>query len=305
MRQQGEGVGRPRRIGTDRLHRVQAEVAGEDSEPGQQLTRLRIQKPDTPLDRGRDRALPVGQVARRGDQHGKALIEPLEEHVRREHADAGGGQFEGERNTLQGRADAHHRVDVLFGDLEQRRGRPRPVAEQQHGGGLQRDLDAESRRGIGKRERLHLEDPLAAKSEQCPARHEERRLAQLREQLRERARRPGFAPSCRAPPASADLRRAREICDRVSGSRVPHPEGVRDRRGDSRGIVTCSSSTNDTSRSPRSATRWATSMARRLLPIPLGPVSVTRRTSSRSSSASTPSTSACRPIVSVYGAGTR
>ena len=70
------------------------------------------------------------------------------------------------------------------------------------------------------------------------------------------------------------------------------------------GSVTCSSSTNDTSSSPRSAIRWAISMASRLLPIPPGPARVTRRTSSRSRSASTSATSACRPIVSVYGTGT-
>ena len=79
--EQRERVGFPARVRADRLDRVEAEVAGEDAEAHEQRAGLGIQQAHAPLDRRLDGALPVGEVARRGDQQGQPLVEPGEHHA--------------------------------------------------------------------------------------------------------------------------------------------------------------------------------------------------------------------------------
>ena len=105
-----------------------------------------------------------------------------------------------------------------------------------------------------------------------------------------RSRRPARAiPSCSLSGASP--------VSRTPSSRAIAPST-------SSGSRTCASATNVT-RSKRAPALRATSIARRLLPIPPGPTSVTSRCASSPSHSSSVARSRSRPIASEYGAGMR
>ncbi len=69
------------------------------------------------------------------------------------------------------------------------------------------------------------------------------------------------------------------------------------------GSLTRASSTKQTPAAKPARTAWATSSARRVLPTPPVPVSVTRRTAACRSKVQMASCSCSRPISAVIGAG--
>ncbi|HEX5701101.1 MAG TPA: hypothetical protein VFX77_10655 [Rubrobacter sp.] len=86
-------------------------------------------------------------------------------------------------------------------------------------------------------------------------------------------------------------------------SRVLDPERLGDGRRREVGVLKGASGTNATPSAKAPGERPATSSASLLLPTPPGPVSVTRRTSSRRKSPVTDATSVSRPRSGVGGTG--
>ena len=234
LEERAEDVRRPRLARGDRLHGVEAEVAREDAEAHEHRPGVGAEQVDAPLDRGLDRALPLGQVAGRGDEQGKHAVEPGEHRGRGEGADAGGRQLDRERHALERAADAGDVRGVLGGHVEPGVGGPGAIAEEPHGGRLEDGLDGRLRRVRRHGERLDVEHLLPAHAQPRATRHEERRVGQVRQE-RSRCRAPRRAParSCRArsgrgaPPsprpaarrAAGRPRRARRAPVRSPGAR--------------------------------------------------------------------------------------
>ena len=132
-----EQVGGPWFAGRDGLDRIEAEVAGEHPESLEERARVGAQQVDAPLDRRLDRALPLGHVARRGDEQRQHAVEPREHGRGREGADAGGGELDRQRHALERPADAGDVLGVLVGHVEPGVRGPRAIAEQLHRGRLE------------------------------------------------------------------------------------------------------------------------------------------------------------------------
>ena len=190
-----------------------------------------------------------------------------------------GRQFDGQRQPFEPAADVHDRADVLLGQRERGLGRRGPVDEQCDRRGLQSAL--ERRRGPGRRcasaraPRRPARPGCAARSGWSPG---SSRSARPCTAGRARARHPRSARSCRARSARVG-RRARARC--APRARLRRCRGC---RGCS-AIVGSSSPGSSTSSSARSTCRRgtgpcvaiATSIARRLLPMPPGPMRLTTR----------------------------
>ena len=58
-----------------------------------------------PVDRGAQRLLPLGNVARAGREHVEGVVEPLEQRLRGQEPQPGGGELERERQAVQAPAD--------------------------------------------------------------------------------------------------------------------------------------------------------------------------------------------------------
>jgi hypothetical protein len=133
LEERAEHVGAPRRPVGDRLHRVEAEVAGEDAESNEQGPRVGGQQVDAPLDRGLNGSLPHGQVSSRGREQREHPVQPPEHGCGCEGADAGRRQLDRERHSFERTADARDLRRVVDGDVEARIGRSCAVPEQAHG----------------------------------------------------------------------------------------------------------------------------------------------------------------------------
>ena len=93
-----EPVGHP-------LDRIEAEARAEDPQAQEQLPLGIREQLGTPVDGRAQRALAFGEVARPADEHGQRVVEPFDERGRRQHAQAGGGELEGERDVVERSAD--------------------------------------------------------------------------------------------------------------------------------------------------------------------------------------------------------
>ena len=92
--------------------------AGEDGQaPEQALLRL-LEERVAPVDRGPERLLPLGNVARAGREHVEGAVEPLEQRLRGQKPQAGRGELEGERQAVQAPADGRDGGGVLGRQLE-------------------------------------------------------------------------------------------------------------------------------------------------------------------------------------------
>ena len=144
-----------------------------------------------------------------------------------------------------------------------------------------------TRRGLvaasGVAQRLHLVHALAADAQHDPARHEERRRAARGcTDRRARARHPRSARSCRGRSARA----CRPATRAMRSSSAARP--CRGRRGSRRSSGAAGpararprASTKNVPSGNRSSVAWATSIARRLLPMPPGPTRLTTRSAPR------------------------
>ena len=211
-----------------------------------------------------------------------------------------GRELERERQTLERAADARDRGGVRLGDREVGQAPPRTLDVEPCRG---RSLDVVDR---VRADRRHGErrDPvlvLAGDPQRCPARREDRHVRRRASGAgRGPARRRAPARGCRAgaarprrrasarpsPPRPRRVTRERRPPVRSSGRRASGPRRRRGRRTP-----------------PRGQTARAASSARRVFPVPPGPVSVTSRVSGRSRSADTAASSRLRPTMGVDAGG--
>jgi hypothetical protein len=112
------------------LGRVQREAAGKDGQALEQGPLLRRQQVDAPADRVAHRPEPLGLVHPAPDRQRKARLQPGEDRRRRQDADPGRRQLDGERQAVQAAADRCDRRRVLRRKGEPRRGRLGPVHEE-------------------------------------------------------------------------------------------------------------------------------------------------------------------------------
>jgi hypothetical protein len=103
----------------------------------------------TPGDRGADRLLPRGQIARPTDEQGQRAVEPGQHRGRREDLDAGGGELDRERQAVQPAADLGDRRGVVAVDREVRLDPPCPLDEERHGWGAKERRIVPGRLRIG------------------------------------------------------------------------------------------------------------------------------------------------------------
>ena len=106
------------------------EPADEDTESCECEPLDLVQQIVAPLERGAKRPLTHRLVACAARQQREPLIEPLEDRIGREEADAGGGELDGEWQTIQASADQLDGCRVPAGRHEVRRGGERPIDEQ-------------------------------------------------------------------------------------------------------------------------------------------------------------------------------
>ena len=105
-------------LGADGLDVGERAAAGEDRHaPEQPLLRLGEERV-APVDRGAQRLLPLGRVARAGGEHVERVVEPLEQRFRRQEPQPGGGELERERQAVEAPADGRDGGRVLGRQLE-------------------------------------------------------------------------------------------------------------------------------------------------------------------------------------------
>ena len=187
---------------------------------------------------------------------------------RRRHTSATAGAFPGVRANLWAR--------LRSGD-EQPHGRVR--RQVLHGGSAGRAPRGGRRSGRG-----HFVPVLAGHSQGGPARCQHLQARTRREQSHHLARPRARARGCPAPaaPAARSSSRSVSCAGRAPSSRTPRARAT---AGMTRsGSATGASQTNHTPSGKDASRSAATAWARRVLPMPGAPVSVTRRTPGRSAS---------------------
>ena len=214
-------------------------------------------------------------------QHVEHVVEPLGELPDRQHAHPGGGQLDGEGQAVQLAAELCHLGPVGVGDREVRCDQPRPVAEE-----LNRLLLVKRRYRPG---------PLAFDAERLAAGGEDGKRGALGEQVLGQGR--GRFGQVLAVVehdqdllvAAGGLTRGVRWAAMASAGSVPGVSGTPSLAATAGATTSASSSgassTQATSTAPSpaappSASAVAAASASRVLPVPPGPVSVSRRLSS-------------------------
>ena len=197
-----------RQVGDDGLDRLDV-GAGEAGQDGEEPLLRRRQQLVAPVDRGPQRLLPLGQVARATAQGAQATPQPLAEGLEREDAQAGHGQLDRQRQALEAPTDVGHEGRVVVGDPEVRLAPPRARSTKRRTASNRSSCPAEAAlRRRRQAQRRHDEEVLAAHAEGLAARDEQRQLGAAREQLEQR----------RAPPivTCSTLSRMRSSCSGAS-----------------------------------------------------------------------------------------
>ncbi len=117
--------GRP----ADGLGGGEVAAAREDRQPPQHLAFVLVEQLPGPVDDGPQRLLAGQDGAAAGGEQAEAVVEPVGDLPRGEHAQAGGGEFDGEGQTVEAPADLGAPLRVVL-DLEPRPRGGSPVGEQ-------------------------------------------------------------------------------------------------------------------------------------------------------------------------------
>ena len=166
----------------DRLDSVERDSSSEGSQHPEDLLRIRIQQVVAPVDRRAQRALALREIRRAAREQGEGLAEALRRSFRPQDTDAGCGQLDRERETVESAADARDRVAVLADELEGR----------EHGAGafaVEADRGDVAERGRihgterGRRERGHAVLVLGCEPQRHTARRQDRLRGSGREQV--------------------------------------------------------------------------------------------------------------------------
>ena len=286
-----QGVERVEVAAADGLDRLEPRAAREHGEAGEEVLLLGLEQLVAPVDRGPQRLLACRSVGGAADEEGEPLVEALEDGLRRQQPDAGGCQLDRERQAVESGADR--------GDDLRRLGVDREARLDGAGPGL------EQLRRVARRERLERVLLLAGDAE----------AARLVRTSRER------------PAAAANLASSGEAagtrCSTLSSSRRSSASRSRCSTSSSGERAPLSRSpsawaiveaTSDGSRSGASATKWtpsskpgaaraASSSARRVLPVPPGPVIVSSGLPGPPIRAARSASSRPRPTRAVGGRG--
>ena len=86
-----------------------------------------------PVDRGAQRLLPLGNVARAGREHLEGVVEPLEQRLRGQEPQSGGSELERQRQAVQPPTDGRDGSSILRRQLERAPGRSGALDEQSDG----------------------------------------------------------------------------------------------------------------------------------------------------------------------------
>ena len=228
----------------------------------------------------------------------------LRERRGRERAQPGRRQLDRQRQTVQAGADLRDRGGILRGQGKARVGglgargeeRDRLVA----GNVGQRLVTGGSGSGSGR----HREVLLARHAEHGPAGHERlqpragaQEVGDVRRGVDDLLEVVQHQEQVFRPQRGGELLRRRPVGE------FAQVQGVGDRRDDEVGIADRGEGDEDRAVGEAASNSAATSIARRVLPTPPGPVSVTRRTSGRRSRSRTAATSRSRPTSGVSGRG--
>jgi hypothetical protein len=117
----------------DRLRRLEVAAAGEHGETGEEGPLARRQQVDAPGDGPAQRLLPFRPVPPAAHQEGEAVLQPLEQRLRRQQLHPGRGQLDGERQPVEVPADRRHGGPVVWRELEAGPCRLGPVDEEADG----------------------------------------------------------------------------------------------------------------------------------------------------------------------------
>ena len=173
-----------------------------------------------PVDRGAQRLLPLGNVARAGCEDLEGVVETLEQRFRSQEPEPGGSELESERQAVQAPADRRDGLGVLRRQLERASGHLRALDEQRD-----RRIRAErlGRGRIGRRGKLQRVErvlPLGGDPEWRPAR---------RHDLQPRAALDQAAPRPAPPPRPARGCPGAEVpsCHRSVRRRPPRASALR------------------------------------------------------------------------------
>ena len=88
-------------VGADRLDGVEGGAAAKDAESGKKRLLRRFEEVVAPVDRGAERLLPCGEIARSAGEEGQARLQPCQELRGRQEPGARGGQLDGQRQPIQ------------------------------------------------------------------------------------------------------------------------------------------------------------------------------------------------------------
>ena len=265
-------------------------AAGEDGEPGEEPALFRGEQVVAPGDGAAQRPLALGLVARPAREV-EAPAEPLEDRRRAHDPDAGRGELDRQREAVEALADRPDRGQRVLAEDEVGAVRTGAIDEQGDAGA------STSSGGTG----CPRSPPMRSSSRLVTSRHTFGRAA--RRGRRRRRRRPaGAARGCRGRGAPFDRGGGRGAHRRwLAPVTRARPRVAAIAASTSAGSRSAARSTNQTPCGKRSRTSRATASARRVLPLPPGPVRVTIRLSTRS--ARTASISSSRPTKLVTSPG--
>ena len=259
---------------------VEREALLEDAQPGEQRVLVRVQKVEAPLDRRGQRPLPLRYTGPRSRQDVETFVEPSDQLRGREHADPRRGQLEREGNAFESATELEDGRPVVVVEHEVVAHASRPFDEQLDGGASEGPTSSLPTGTASGGTGYVL---FGSQANRRATRDEHGEIGALLEQRR---RAPAAAPSTCSKLSSSEQHAP--TTDRGGQYRIraapmprwsrPSPRrwpAARRRRtlAPSRRTITAPSTNRD-------ATDRANSSPSRVLPIPPGPTSVTRRMSS-------------------------
>src|SRR5688572_14198603 len=146
---------------------------GKDAESDKELLLLRRQEIVAPGDSGADGLLPFRSIPGPSAELQQSRRQPLQECRRSEETRPRGGQFYGQRETVETATDQGDDLGIRFAYGEVASGGAGTFGKEADGRHLRELLERRYVSGIRYRQRRHLEDVLTVDMEQRPARHQE------------------------------------------------------------------------------------------------------------------------------------
>ena len=151
------------------FHRLDPAAAREHRQPAEEDPLRLREVVVAPLDGAAQGSLPIGNALAPGRQDLQAMLEAGEQSGRRQHLGPGGGQLDGQRQTVEARDDRGDRAELVLGRLETGPGDPGTIHEQRDGPALAQRLGGS---GVGQVRNVERRDGillLSVEPEGAPA----------------------------------------------------------------------------------------------------------------------------------------